>query len=161
MFNNQRLKIIIITTIFVFILYLLYVFAPTTIGNVISKYIDTEEIVKITFIVDETEKDIVSYHIPDKEAISSLHDYFYNISAIRVPGIPSLKENDNFIFYIYDKSGNIVRITSHDGYNGLYLYVQSKKWYKVKNYNNSIDIINDVKKMLTCVPLTSGGSMGE
>lgn len=148
MINNQRLKIIIIITILVFILYLLYIFFPTTIGNVMSKYIDTKEIAKITFVIDETEKDSVPHYISYKETISSLHDYFYNISVFRAPGIPYFKENNNFIFHIHDKNGNIISITSHDSYNGLYFYVQSEKWYKVKNYNNSNDIINDIENIL-------------
>lgn len=148
MINNQRLKIIITIIILVFILYLLYILFPTTIGNVMSKYIDTKEIVKITFIIDETEKDSVPHHISYKETISSLQDYFYNIGVIRAPVIPYFKQNDNFIIHIYDKNGNIMSITSHDSYGDLYFYVQSKKWYKVKNYNNSNDIINDIKNIL-------------
>lgn len=145
--TKKNLIIIIIIFIIAITSYLFYILIPTTVGNVISKYIDTEEIIKITFIIDEVKKEDVPYHIKDKASIGFLHDYFYGINVNHAAAIPYFKETDNFIIYIYDKDGNIVRITSHDGYNGLYIYVQSKKWYKVKNYNNSNDIITYIKNI--------------
>ena len=146
--NRKRLIMIIILIIVVSISYMLYIFIPTTIGRVMSKYINTEEIVKITYIIDEVKKDDMLHHISDEESISFLHDYFYGIEVTHAAAVPYFEETVIFIFYTYDKNGNVVTITSHDGYNGLYLCIQSDKWYKVKNYNNSIDIITDIKNML-------------
>ncbi len=143
-----NMTIILITIVVVIISYLFYILIPTTMGEVMNKYIDTEEIVKITFIIDEVRKDDMPYHIPDEETINLLHDYFYGVEATHAMAVPYFEETDNFIFYIYDKNGKLVRITSHDGCNGLYLHVQSEKWYKVKNYNCSDEIINEIKSML-------------
>lgn len=146
--TKRNMTIIFIMIIVVIISYLSYIFIPTTMGEVMNKYIDTEEIVKMTFIIDKARKDDMPYHILDEETINLLHDYFYGIEVTHVAAVPYFEETDNFIFYIYDKNGNMVRITSYDGYNGLYLYVQSEKWYEVKNYNRSDEIINEIKGML-------------
>ncbi len=142
--NRKRLIMLIISIIVVSISYMLYIFIPTTIGKVVSKYINIEEIIKITYIIDEVRKDDMLHHISDEESISFLYDYFYGIEVTHAATVPYFEETVNFIFNIYDKSGNVVTITSHDSYNGLYLYIQSDKWYKVKNYNNSTDIITDI-----------------
>ncbi|WP_312698861.1 hypothetical protein [Sedimentibacter sp.] len=146
--TKRNMTIILITIIVVIISYLFYILIPTTMGEIMNKYIDTEEIVKITFIIDEVRKDDMPYHIPDEETINLLHDYFYGIETTHAAAVPYFEETENFIFVVYDKNGNIVRLTSRDGYNGLYLYVQSEKWYKVKNYNCSDEIINEIKSIL-------------
>lgn len=146
--TKKRILTCIVAITVISISYLSYILIPTTLGKEMSKYIDTSEIVKITFLIDEARKDDFPYHIPDKKSITYLHDYFYDINVTHAASIPYFEETDNFLFYVYDKDGNIVSITSHDGYNGLYLYVQSKKWYKAKNYNSSDEIINDIKKYL-------------
>lgn len=141
--NKQRMIIIII--IFVFTLYLFSLFMPTTIGNEMIKYIDNEEIVKITYIIDNVKTDDVQNHITDRELISSLNNYFYNINITRTLSIPRFKNENSFLIYIYDKSGKVVTISTQTSLEGeLYFYIQSNKWYKVKKYNSSYPISKDI-----------------
>ena len=144
-------KQIIIIIIFVVILYIFNLFMPTTISNEIIKYIDDEEIVKITYIIDNVKTENEQYHITDRDLISSLHNYFNSINITRTLSIPRFKNDNYFLIFIYDKSGKIATISTQTSLDGeLYFYIQSNKWYKVKENNSSysiskeiIDIINN------------------
>jgi hypothetical protein len=141
----NRQKIIIMIIIFVVSLYLFSLFIPTTIGNEMIKYIDNEEIVKITYIIDNVKTDDVQYHITDRELISSLNNYFHNINITRTLSIPRFKNENSLLIFIYDKSGKVATISTQTSLNGeLYFYIQSNIWYKVKEYNSSYSISKDI-----------------
>jgi hypothetical protein len=141
--NKQR--IIIAMIIFVFTLYFFSLFMPTTIGNEMIKYIDNEEIVKITCIIDNLKIDDVQYHITDSELISSLHNYFNSINITRTLSIPRFKNENSFLIFIYDKSGKVATISTQTSIDGeLYFYLQSNKWYRVNKYNDFHYILTDI-----------------
>jgi phosphoribosylanthranilate isomerase len=109
------------------------------------KYIDNEEIVKITYIIDNVKTDDVQYHITDRELISSLNNYFHNINITRTLSIPRFKNENSLLIFIYDKSGKVATISTQTSLNGeLYFYIQSNIWYKVKEYNSSYSISKDI-----------------